>query len=122
MRFLKFLSCIVMVCAEQGNTTPGNGLKELIECFTWWDPQSASRPGFSQLEGCDETQITFCKTDKGFDDVFCEFHGDNHLTPYDGIQPECFFCCGMETCNSWDEAHDENSQRCIDNLLSGGLP
>jgi hypothetical protein len=99
----------------------GKDLKGLLECFTWWDTNSATRAGNSQLEGCDPDSIRFCKTDKGHDDGFCEFHGDNHLTPYDGPEPSCYFCCGMETCDSWSQAHDENQRRCVQALLTGAF-
>lgn len=101
------------------NEWNGRDLKGLIECFTWWDPNSATRQGNSQLDGCKEEDIVFCKTDMGHDDVFCEFHGDNHLTNYQGETPTCYFCCGLESCNSWDVANDDNQRRCIEALFSG---
>lgn len=105
----------------QQNERNGKDLKGLIECFTWWDPNSASRPGNSQLEGCKIEDIMHCKTDRGHDDVICQFHGDNHLTLYEGETPSCYFCCGLETCNSWDVANDEKQRRCIEALLTGSF-
>lgn len=104
-----------MVSAQKGSD-----LKGLIECFTWWDEGSATRPGSSQLEGCQTDDVLFCKTDKGVDDVFCKFHGDHHLTVANHT-PECYFCCGMESCGAWDIPHDENQKRCIEVLMTTGF-
>lgn len=59
-------------------------------------------------------------TDKGNNDVFCEFHGDNHLTLYQGDDvPSCYFCCGMETCDSWDMPSTDIHRQCVQDLFDG---
>ena len=113
---MKWLLLLLASVATAANT--GKDFKTFLECYTWWDPNSATRPYFSQLEGCDLDAIAHCKTDKGHDDVFCAFHGDNHLTPHTGPDPTCFFCCGMETCDSWNEPHSETQQQCVDTLTA----
>lgn len=69
----------------------GGKLKDLINCFATWEENAATN-GNSQLEGCDEKSVSYCKTVET--NKFCKFDGTNNLVESDD-NPDCYYNCGM---------------------------
>lgn len=88
----------------------GVKLKNLINCFATWQDNVAT-DGNSYTEGCKETDIIYCRIPKE-EDFFCKFDGTNNLVETTDI-PECYYSCGMQTCNAFLIAHAPEEIECI---------
>jgi len=95
----------------------GNDLKSLIDCFADYLPNASLRVDNSQINGCDFSDIIYCKTDLGHDDHFCLFSGTNHLEVDWNANPMCHYNCQMETCDAWDIPHTDHQQECVEQLF-----
>lgn len=86
----------------------GKKLKNLINCFATWEKDAATNAN-SNLEGCTEEKITFCKTTNN---KFCKFDGTNNLQETNE-KPACYYNCGMISCHSWLVANKPEQVACI---------
>lgn len=98
----------------------GTKLMNLINCYAWYLPDAAHRQDNSKTENCVEESIIYCRTDSGNNDHLCKFDGTNFLVD-DYTEQECYFNCQMETCNAWNEAHNQQQQQCITALKNNRL-
>lgn len=93
----------------------GGKLRSLINCFASWSPDVATGPG-SSLENCNETETLYCKT-TSFGNHWCRFDGTNLLSDTSDA-PECYYSCGMRSCNSWIVPKSDAEKQCIVDLYS----
>ena len=93
----------------------GTKLKDLINCFATWGKNVATDTN-SNLEGCKEEDIIFCRTTNTFN-KFCKFDGTNNLQETKET-PECYCSCGVLSCNSWLVAHSPEQIDCTADLFA----
>jgi hypothetical protein len=106
-----------MVVSTLANLS-GTHFKKMINCFAWYMNDAAHRPDNSRIQGCNEEDILFCKTDSGHNDHFCGFHGSNVLSDI-WETPGCYFNCQMGTCDAFSSPSNADQQQCVDDLYSG---
>lgn len=92
----------------------GTKLKDLINCFATWQKDVAT-DGNSFTANCNESDIIYCRIPKE-QDFFCKFDGTNNLVETTDI-PQCFYNCGMQTCNAFLIAHTPDEIDCIANVF-----
>jgi hypothetical protein len=93
----------------------GKKLKNLINCFATWQKDVATDSN-SYTENCNESDIIHCRIPAA-QDLFCKFDGTNNLVESTDI-PQCFYNCGMQTCNAFLIAHTPNEIDCIANVFN----
>jgi hypothetical protein len=108
---------IISLLKNSNSTFDGLQLKEFIDCYSDYLENASLRPDNSYTLHCNLSEIIYCKTDKGYDDIFCQFDGTNFLKQNESANPECYYNCQMETCDAWDIPHSEHQDLCIQNLI-----
>ena len=116
--FLKNIILMIVLPFISGETPNGIKLKNLINCFAWWQKDAAYRPDNSHVNGCNEIDILYCRTDKGDQyDHFCKFDGTNVLQDvYDWPSDNCYYNCQMETCDAWKSPQTQLQYDCVNAL------
>lgn len=116
--FMGIMTVLPMVLAVRQCKCPcqpdGVKLKNLINCFATWQENVATDSN-SNTEGCKDTDIIYCRTPKD-EDLFCKFDGTNNLVETEE-RPQCYYNCGMQTCNAFLIAHSPEEIDCIANVF-----
>lgn len=96
----------------------GTKLRDMINCFGTWAEDVAHDGWNSYTEGCADEEIIHCRLAKPDQEIFCKFDGTNNLIQTDE-HPNCFYNCGMQTCDAFLIAHAPNEVECIAHVFNG---